>query len=89
MGECGGLSGVDALKCPPQSPHPILIEALWNDVEMELDYAWGRVIDLDSLEAAVSGVWNTISEERLDGLTRSMPARLQAVIKAGGYITPY
>ena len=34
-------------------------------------------------------VWDTISEERLEELIRSMPARLQAVIDADGYPTPY
>ena len=45
--------------------------------------------DLDALEAAGSAVWNTVSEGGLDGLIRSMPARLQDVIDAGGYPTPY
>ena len=45
--------------------------------------------NVEALEAAVEGAWNTIPEERLEGLIRSMPARLQAVIDADGYATPY
>ena len=58
-------------------------------MEVELGQIWGSVSDLEALEAAVKAAWNTISEERLDELIRSMPARLQAVIDADGHATPY
>ena len=58
-------------------------------MEVELGQIWGRVSDVEQLEAAVNAVWDTISEERLEELIRSMPARLQAVINADGYPTPY
>ena len=58
-------------------------------MEVELDQIWGRVSDVEQLEAAVKAVWDTISEERLEELIRSMPARLQAVIDTDGYPTPY
>ena len=44
------------------------------------------VSDLEALEAAVKAAWNTISEERLEELVRSMPARLQAVIDVDGHL---
>ena len=66
-----------------------LIKALWGDMEVELGQIWGRASDVEALEAAVKAVCDTISEERLEDLVRSMPARLQAVINANGYFTPY
>ena len=83
------LNGVDVLPWLAQSPDLNLIEALWQDVEVELGQIWGRVSDVEALEATVEAAWNTIPEERLEGLIRSMPARLQTVIDADGYATLY
>ena len=83
------LNGMDVLPWPAQSPGLNLIEALWQDVEVEPGQIWGRVSDLEALGAAMKAAWNTISEELLEELIRSMPARLQAVIDADGYPTPY
>ena len=83
------LNGMDVHPWPTQSPDLNLIEALWQDVEVELGQIWRRVSNLEALEVAVKAAWNTISEERLNELIRSMPARLQAVIDADGHGTPY
>ena len=83
------LNGMDVLPWPAQSPDPNLIEAFWQDVKVELGQIWGRMSDVGALEAAVEAAWNTIPEERLESLIRSMPARLQAVIDADGHATPY
>ena len=45
--------------------------------------------DPEALEAAVKAAWDSITEEQLEELIRSMPARLQAVIDADGHPTPY
>ena len=50
------LNGMDALPWPAQSPDLNFIEALWQDVEVELGQVWGRVSDLETLEAAVKAV---------------------------------
>ena len=83
------LNEVDVLDLPAQSPDLNLAGALWKDVETELGQVWGEVSDFELLEAAVRAAWESISEERLDGLIRSMPARLQAVIDADGSPVPY
>ena len=49
----------------------------------------GEVSDPEALEAAVEAAWDSITEEQLEELIRSMPARLQAVIDADGHPTPY
>ena len=58
-------------------------------MRVELGQIWGRVSDPEELGAAVEAVWGSITEERLEELIRSMPARPQAVIDADGYPTPY
>ena len=55
----------------------------------KLGKIWGRVSDPEALEAAVKAAWNSITEEWLEELIRSMPALLQAVIDADEYPTPY
>ena len=47
------------------------------------------LMNLEVLEACLKVVWESISQERLGSLIRSMPARLQAVIDAEGGATPY
>ena len=83
------LNGLDSLQWPAQSPYLNLIEALWMDMETELGETWGRVGDIEVLEACLKAAWESIPQERLDSLIRGMPARLQAVIDAEGGATPY
>ena len=45
--------------------------------------------DIEVLEACLKAVWESIPQERLESLIRSMPASLQAVIDAEGGATPY
>ena len=80
---------MDVIMWPAQSPDLNLIEALWEDMEMELGEIWGRVSDFKTLEAVMKAAWERIGEERLEALIRSMPTCLQAVIDAGGNATPY
>ena len=57
-------------------------------MEVELGQIWGKVSDMEALEAAAEVAWNTIPEERLERLSRSMLACLQVVIDADGHATP-
>ena len=70
------LNGMDVLPWPAQSPDLNFIEALWQDVEVELGQIWGRVSDLGTLEAAVKAAWNTITEERLEAYLPGCRLRL-------------
>ena len=63
---------------------------LWRYIETELGEIWGRAADVEALMAMIGNTWRDhITEEVLDRLIDSMPARLQAVIDAGGNPTPY
>ena len=83
------LNGVEAIRWPAQSPDLNLIEALWLDMKNELGETWGRIGDMRTLETALNIVWNSIPNERLEALIRTMPQRLQAVIDANGGPTRY
>src|SRR5437879_6558930 len=83
------LNQVETTQWPAQSPDLNLIEALWLDLENELGEIWGMIGDIPTLEAALNAVWNAIPDERLEGLIRSMPQHLQAVIEADGGPTRY
>ena len=51
---------------------------------------WGRAEDIEALKTMIENIWRDhITEEILDGLVDSMPARLQAVIDTGGNPTRY
>ena len=80
------LNGMDVIPWPAQSPDLNLIEALLGDMRVELGQIWGRVSDPG---AAVEAVWDSIIDERLEELIRSMPDRLQAVIDADGHLAQY
>lgn len=83
------LNEMDVIDWPAQSPDLNLIEALWMDMETELGETWGRVGDVQTLQAVLWQVWENIRKERLSSLVQSMPARLQAVIDAQGGATLY
>jgi hypothetical protein len=84
------LHEMDTIQWPAQSPDLNLIEALSLDIETELGEIWGRVGDIEALKTCLTTAWETcIPEECLEGLIRSMPAWLQAVIDAEGGATPY
>ena len=80
---------MDTIPWPAQYSDLNLIEALWMDLETELGETWGRIEDINTLEDCLSTVWRLIPETRLEGLIASMPARLEAVIAAGGGATRY
>jgi hypothetical protein len=81
---------MDILEWPAQSPDLNPIESVWRDIETELGEIWRRAEDVEALMAMIGNTWQEhITEEVLDRLIDSMPARLQAVIDAGGNPTPY
>ncbi|RPA99585.1 hypothetical protein L873DRAFT_1683125, partial [Choiromyces venosus 120613-1] len=74
---------------PPQSLDLNLIEALWGDMETELGETFGWIKDIEVIIRAVKAIWDSIEISCLDGLIRSMPECLEAVIAAGGMATAY
>ena len=56
----------------------------WEAICLEMGQEWGY----RGLQACLKAAWESIPQERLDGLIRSIPARLQAVIDAEEGATP-
>jgi len=84
------LNGMDILVWPAQSPDLNPIEMVWGMIETELGEIWGRAPDIQTLKTYIETAWQrVITEEVLDRLIDGMPARLQAVIDAGGNPIPY
>ena len=71
------LNGMEALEWPAELRDLNLIEACWGDVETELGKIWGRAADVEALQLYLAVCWaRAITEERLDALVESVPARL-------------
>ena len=62
------LSGLDSLQWPAQPPDLNLIGAPWMDIETELGETWGRVGDIEVLEACLEAAWESIPQKRLNSL---------------------
>jgi transposase len=72
---------------PPQSPDLNPIENLWSILDREIMNR--RVNSKQELFAAVDTAWRNLSPELLTRLVDSMPARIEAVLKANGGPTRY
>jgi transposase len=78
------------LQWPAQSPDLNPIEHLWAKVKRELNKYDTPSKGLNELWERVECIWNEkISENDCLVLIESMPRRIQAVLKAGGYWTKY
>ena len=62
-----------------------MVGAPWGDMGVELGQIWGKVSDPEALEGCMEYYLYILRSE----LIKSMPARMQAVIDANGYPTPY
>ncbi len=72
------------LKWPPQSPDLNPIEHLWDVVVREIRIMDVQPTNLQQLRDAIMSIWTKISEEYFQHLVKSMPRRIQAVLKAKG-----
>ncbi|KAG2780483.1 hypothetical protein PC116_g17528 [Phytophthora cactorum] len=74
---------------PARSPDYNPIENVWSAMASRV-YAHGRQYDsVDQLEAAIFAAWDSIEQEYLLKLLKSMPRRCLAVIKGKGALTKY
>ena len=75
------------LSWPAQSPDLNPIENLWAEVSKEVDKR--GVTRLPELFGVVQQVWNNFSRETCERYVRTMPARLQEVLRNRGGHTHY
>ncbi|KAG4041864.1 hypothetical protein PC123_g22634 [Phytophthora cactorum] len=80
---------VNTMVWPARLPDYNPIENVWSAMASRL-YAHGRQYDnVDQLEAAIFTAWDSVEQEYLLKLLKSMPRRCFAVIKGKGALTQY
>ena len=74
---------------PAFSPDLNPIETVWNKMKDWIQNNYEKNLSYDQLRDAMTAAWEQISEQFLDELMDSMPARCEAVILADGMHTRY
>ena len=77
------------LDWPSQSPDLNPIEHVWRQVKMAIYARFDKATSLDEVFNIVQEEWDNLPMANLHKLVDSMPARIQAVIKAKGGHTKY
>jgi hypothetical protein len=82
-------NGINVMKWPAQSPDLNPIEHLWHYLKKKLDEYENPPHSLHELWERVEREWNAIDEFVCQGLIKSMPRHVAAVLKAKGGYTKY
>ncbi|GBN61374.1 hypothetical protein AVEN_31158-1 [Araneus ventricosus] len=77
------------LPWPPQSPDLNIIEPLWSTLERKVRKVYPPPSLLSELTTVLQEEWHKIPLENIQKLHLSIPKRLQAVLNANGFPTPY
>lgn len=77
------------MKWPSQSPDLNPIEHLWHHLKLKLSLYEKQAAGVDELWERVDQEWNSFTAEECKRYVESMPARVQAVLKAKGGHTRY
>jgi transposase len=81
--------GVRVLEWPACSPDLNPIEHLWDELKRRVRAGVPVGTSIPELMVAVEEEWHNIPQERIVNLIRSMPNRMQAVVRARGGNTRY
>ena len=81
--------GFQTLTHPPNSPDLNPIEPLWAVLKRRVARIPDSRKSLDSLWEAIQKVWEDLTDEEVTEVIGSMPARVEAVLKAHGYHTQF
>lgn len=82
-------SQIQVMSWPAQSPDLNPIEHLWHHVKCKLADFNDPPTSVDALWNRIQDVWSEIDPEVCQNLIRSMPRRVEAVVKARGGHTKY
>lgn len=77
------------LPWPPQSPDLNIIEPLWSTLERKVRSRYPPPTSLSELATVLQEEWYNIPLANIQELYLSIPRRLQAVLDANGFPTPY
>ena len=75
------------LRTPPQSPDINPIENLWSEIKKKIQKRPPK--NKEELKERFKEEWQTISVNFTEKLIKSMPRRLEAIIRSNGYPTKY
>lgn len=78
---------VEQIEWPPQSPDLNIIEHLWDELDRAVPQSERKSIA--GFKKALFESWEQIGHEVIDRLIKSIPKRLEEVIKANGGNTNY
>lgn len=84
-----GFNTDSTFSWPPQSPDLNPIEHVWHHLKLKLSSYETKAKGVHDLWDRIEEQWNTITKEQCQRYIDSMPARIQAVIKAKGGYTNY
>jgi hypothetical protein len=74
---------------PPNSPDLNPIENIWAHIKHRIAKEYRHITSVKTMKQIVIRIWEEFEDHRWDHLVESMPARIQAVIKARGGSTSY
>ena len=75
---------IELLDWPANSPDLNPIEGVWNRMKAQIAQQKPRPTSKEAMQAAIQSAWENLEACFFENLVASMPARLQAVIKAEG-----
>jgi hypothetical protein len=79
--------GITVLSWPSSSPDLKIIETLWHKMKQQLRNNPQRTIP--DLKSKLADIWTKFTPEFCKSLAATMPARIAAVVRAKGDVTPY
>lgn len=88
--------GIEVIEWPPYSPDLNLIENLWALLKAEIYKIRPDLIHIrnnnetkEILVATAQEAWDSLDLRHLEHLSKTMPHRVEAIIKSQGWYTPY
>ena len=77
------------LEWPPQSPDLNIIENVWKVLKYHIKRRMNEIQNANDLKVIVSEIWSSLDLQYIKSLYDSLPKRINAVLRAKGYITKY
>lgn len=82
-------NNIHSMVWPAQSPDLTIIENMWLRLKRELRNGDAIYMSKVELEAAIRRIWENTPVNYVQCLYRSIPRRMQKVLRSRGYITKY
>jgi transposase len=80
---------MQTLTHPPNSPDLNPIEHIWAHMKLRIAEEYAHITSQAEMKQVVQEMWDAFGDDQFNALIESMPARIEAVIKAKGGSTKY